>query len=195
MTSPPPAFAPNPMSYLWDEVAAYQALGEAAYNDIVNAPANALRDIIRNLNAQVNSAHPIARAFMDRAIDDGGDVVHGPGTAVASAIARSDEFRDLIRDMASATISTPISFRRNLDLSRSIHDGSLTGTLDVTGNAFTFAGSLRDTYDFRYDLLPKSWTWRGVGLRIAGNLAKACTDVGLLSPYAVVVDLRFSGSK
>lgn len=185
----------NAMSYIWDEVEAYQKLGEQLYNDIVNAPADYIREIVVALNAQVNGSYPIAREFMDRSINGGGDISYGSGSPVAAAIAASPEFRELVRDMASSSISTQIAFRTDPNLSRSVHDGALSGALEVQGQGYTFTGSLRDIYDFRYDWLPKTWTWRGVGLRLAGNIAKACADVGLMKPYRVEVDLAFAGMK
>jgi len=150
---------------------------------------------MQELNDRVNANHAIAREFMQRSIEAKGDITYGPNSPIASAFERSDEFKDLIHDMAGSTIGAQIKFRKDPNLSRSIHDGTLTGELEVQGQNFSFNGSLQDTYDFRYDWLPKSWTWRGVGLRLAGNLAKACTDVGLMVPYKVLVELDFAGSK
>ncbi len=185
----------NPMSYIWDEVEAYQKLGAQLYSDIVNAPADYIREIMVALNAQVNGSYPIAREFMDRSINGMGDISYGSGSPVAAAIAASSELKELVRDLASSSISTQIAFRTDPNLSRSIHDGALSGALEVQGQSYTFVGSLRDTYDFRYDWLPKTWTWRGVGLRLAGNIAKACADVGLMKPYRVEVELAFAGMK
>lgn len=185
----------NPMDYLWDEVEAYQKLGEEAYNDIINAPTAAVQYIMESLNQNVNGEYPLAQDFMNRAIKNGGDVSFAKDSSISSAIAESHEFKILVSDMASSSIGTVIKFRDNPNLSRSVHDASLSGELDVNDQDYKFTGTLEDTYDFRYDWLPSSWTWKGVVLRLAGNIAKACTDVGLMEPYKVSVELNFEGSK
>jgi len=185
----------NPMDYIWDEVEAYQTLGEKIYDDIVSAPADAIRDIMEQLNDEVNGSYPIARDFMGRSIRGDGNVSHGPDSNIAAAISRSKEFSEIVADSASSTIGTVVRFRSDPNLSRSLHDCTLSGALEVSGQDYTFRGDLVDRYDFRYDWLPASWTWRGVGLRLAGNIAKACTDVGLMKPFEVKVELDFSGRK
>lgn len=185
----------DPMRYLWDEVEAYQVLGEQIYNNIVSAPVEAIRNVMEAFNADLNASYPIARDFMDRSIRNAGDVEFGASSEVASAIAASREIAYLIRDSAGMTVGTLLSFRSDPNLSRSFHDCTLRGALDVVGDTYTFRGELVDRYDFDYGWLPKTWNWRGVGLHMAGGAAEACTAVGLMDPYNIHVDLDFQGTK
>ena len=185
----------SPMDYIWDEVEAIQRLGEDAYNEVINAPVVAIQDIMQKLNEQVNGSYPIDQEFMKRSIRGEGNAVYAIDSPIAKAIAASPEFKELVADLASSSIQTVIKFRSDPNLSRSIYDGTIAGALDVVEPSFKFKGGLTDTYDFRYDWLPKSWTWKGVTLRLAGNIAKACTDLGLMKPYDVSVALDISGSK
>ncbi len=182
------------MSYLWDEVEAIAKLGEDLYNDIVNAPLNYVREIMDGLNRRENGSYPIAQEFMSRSIHNRGDVVYDAQSPIANAIAESREFKEFVKDQGSSTVSALLSFRADPNLSRSLHDCTLTGALDVSGQDFTFKGQILDRYDFRYDWLPPTFEWRAIKLRIAGNIAKACTDVGIMQPYDVTVNLDFNGT-
>lgn len=183
------------MRYLWDEVEAYQVLGQKLYDEIISAPGEAIRDVMEKLNADLNGSYPIARDFMDRSIRNAGDVRFEASSGVASAIASSKEFAFLIKDSASMTVETLLRFRSDPNLSRSFHDCTLRGSLEINGNAFSFRGEVVDRYDFDYGWLPKTWTWRGVGLHLAGGAAEACTAVGLMDAYDIQVDLDFQGTK
>jgi len=185
----------DPMSFLWDEIEAYQRLGEETYNEIVNAPKNSIRDIMKGLNAEVNGNYPIAENMMNHSIESKGDIGFSSSSPIAKALARSEEFFRLIEDSASSSIQTVIRFRSDPNLSRSLHDCTLIGELNVVEQKYNFVGNAKDRYDFRFDWLPSEWTWRGVGLRLAGNLARACTEVGLMGAFDISVDLEFEGTK
>ncbi|GMG83871.1 hypothetical protein LNKW23_30850 [Paralimibaculum aggregatum] len=187
--------AGNPFDYLWREVDAYRQVGERWVNKAQNAPKATMQEILHKANDELNGKYPVAHEFMKRSIEGKGNINYAPGSPVAQAILKSPEFQKIIKKKGQSFCfgKTSIKFRSDNNLKRSIHDGTIWGDLTVDGKKWSFKGTLTDKYDFRYDLLPKTKTVKGFFLRQAGNVAKACTDLGLMKEYKVTVKLDGSG--
>lgn len=190
---------PNAYDYLWDDVIQTKKGLEGLMNSIGSSPERAIRAAMHAANNKVNSSYPIAHEFMARSIDGKGAVSYKSGSKIAKAILDSSEFKKLAKAQSKKACGkvkqkkVSVLFSSNRDLARSIYAAAVQGEFDISAKGWSFKGTVTDTYDFRFDLIPKKLTVKGVALRYAGNLAYVCQTLGLMSTYKVTVQLDGSG--
>lgn len=160
-----------------------------------SSAAKHLRAAMHACNDKANGSYPLAHEFMARSIDGKGAIKYGANSKIAKAILASAEFKKLVGKQKGSCQVKPVTvlFSSNRDLARSIYAGAVSGKLEIKDKSWSFDGKLTDTYDFRFDLIPKKMTVRGFMLRQAGNIAWACQELGLMSSYKVTVTLQGSG--
>ncbi len=154
-----------------------------------------IRKAMHLANKQVNAGHPIAFEHMKRSIDRKSDITHNAKSRIAQAILKSGDFKALVKKqkVSICFARKSIFFTRNRDLARTLYQASIIGDLMIEGKDFTFNGVVSDTYDFRFDLIPKKQTMRGFALRYAGNAAYLAQELKLMKSYKITVNLSGSG--
>lgn len=140
-------------------------------------------------NKQANGSYPIAHAHMKRSIDGKGNITHNASSKIATAIMQSKAMKELAKKHKGSVClgKTKIFFTKDRDLARTLYVATIYGNLEVNGKTKTFKGELIDTYDFRFDLLPKKKTVKGWMLRYAGNAAYLAIELKLMKSYKIKV--------
>lgn len=148
-------------------------------------------------NDKVNGKYPFAHYMMKRSIQGKGAVKFAHDSAFSKQILYSSEFKALLLKQKGSVClgSTLIKFRSSVDLGRAIHNASFAGNIEVIepGKKYKIDGTVSDTYDFRFDLIPDNMTIRGAGLRTAGNIAYICQQLKLMSNFKVTLEIKYEG--
>ena len=163
---------------------------DAAIDQLGNNKKKEIQNAIHNLNKRINGNYPIAYEHMKRSIDGKGNVKHAIGSKISDAILNSKELKHYISTNVKASqciAGQKLIFRANRDLTRTIQEVRFSGDIEISGKSANVNLIISDTYDFRFDLIPKTKTIRGWALRYAGNAAWAAQNLKLMKSYKITI--------
>jgi len=163
-----------------------------AIKDVTDMPKTLVKAEMHALNDKLHkSSHPITHLHLKTSINGGGRLTHKATSKAASALLTAPEFRKLAIKNANSCFKSRLLFKSNRDLARAFYEATIVAEVSGDGKKHIASGEMTDTFDFRFDWLPKDLSVRGAKLRLAGNIAYVAQEMGLLKP--VKITLQFAG--
>jgi len=179
--------------YFQNEVLKSASAAKKAIKIVTGMPTSLIKqEMQRTFDIALKSKYPITHALLTKSLNGGGTLKWAETSKVAAAVLGSAELKCLAQKNRNSCFKTQVIFRSNSDLARSFQESTLIGDIKENCKKFVIKGTLIDTFDFRFSLIPKNLTVRGTQLRLAGNIAFVAQEMRLLKP--VKISVRLAGT-